>query len=86
MNAKSYGRMTVQDVIDVANVGRSTFYAHYASKEAFLEQLCQELFHYLFHQQRKIGLEDYVKHILGHFRDNKGSVASLLIAKEPYFS
>lgn len=85
LNAKGYDRMTVQDVIDLANVGRSTFYAHYASKEALLEQLCQELFHHLFHQQQEIGFEDYVKHILGHFRENKDSVASLLLAKEPYF-
>lgn len=75
LNAKGYDRMTVQDVIDLANVGRSTFYAHYASKEALLEQLCQELFHHLFHQQQEIGFEDYVKHILGHFRENKDSVA-----------
>jgi AcrR family transcriptional regulator len=33
---KGYGRVTVQDVLDRADVGRSTFYAHYRDKEALL--------------------------------------------------
>lgn len=45
---KRVSDMRVQDVIDKADVGRSTFYAHYASKEALLEELCHDLFHHLF--------------------------------------
>ena len=36
MLEKGYEAVTVQDIIDKANVGRSTFYTHYESKEQLL--------------------------------------------------
>jgi AcrR family transcriptional regulator len=36
MGAKRYDLITVQDILDQANVGRSTFYAHYYDKEDLL--------------------------------------------------
>jgi AcrR family transcriptional regulator len=40
---KRYEAITVQDICDRANVGRSTFYAHYPDKDALLSSNFQEV-------------------------------------------
>ena len=52
MIEKGYENITVQDIIDRANVGRSTFYAHYAGKQDLLMN----------------GLKNLSKHLLAHQR------------------
>jgi AcrR family transcriptional regulator len=43
MTAKGYDAVTVQDLIDRADVGRSTFYAHYGDKADLLHELLAEM-------------------------------------------
>ena len=40
---KGYARVTVQDILDRADVGRSTFYAHYRDKESVLTAAFEDL-------------------------------------------
>ena len=43
MIEKGYEATTVQDIIDRANVGRATFYAHFADKETLLASRLEDL-------------------------------------------
>ena len=52
MIEKGYEVITVQDIIDRANVGRSTFYAHYVGKQDLLLS----------------GLKNLSKHLAAHQR------------------
>ncbi|KXT84947.1 TetR family transcriptional regulator [Streptococcus sp. DD11] len=87
LNQKSYESITVQEIIDLADVGRSTFYAHFETKEALLEELCQDLFQHTFIERPEGGdLFDATAHIFHHFRKNQDRIATLLLSKNSYFT
>src|SRR6266571_2956756 len=53
MIEKGYEATTVQDIIDRANVGRATFYAHFADKETLLASRIEDLRAMLTQQQQQ---------------------------------
>ena len=85
LNQKNFETVTVQEVIDLADVGRSTFYSHYESKELLLDELCRYLFHHLFERVGNLTIEEYLTHIFSHFKKNQDHVTSLLFSKNDYF-
>ena len=44
LSKKEFSRITVGEIIEEADVGRATFYAHFETKDSLLEELCRELF------------------------------------------
>jgi len=48
LSERSYERITVEQIIGRADVGRATFYAHFETKEYLLTALCGELFAHVF--------------------------------------
>lgn len=44
LSEKNFARITVGEIIERADVGRTTFYAHFETKEDLLKDLCEDLF------------------------------------------
>ncbi|MBR0091179.1 MAG: TetR/AcrR family transcriptional regulator [Lachnospiraceae bacterium] len=86
---KSYGNITVQEIIDAADIGRSTFYAHFETKDDLLRVLCEEIFSHVFsekpHKEKThdfssgtYGMAEKVTHMLYQLGDNRSYLKGIL--------
>lgn len=88
LEKKRYHNIYIQEIIDLANVGRSTFYSHFETKDALLESLCYELFDHVFKQDsscnipieldNSLSFEQRAVHILHHFKTSKKDMHGIL--------
>lgn len=89
LSSKSYTKITVQEIIDEANIGRSTFYSHFETKDDLLKEMCTELFDHIFSDSldtevtHDFSIADsnpnsMITHILYHLRDNKKNIIGIL--------
>lgn len=92
LSQKAYTKITIQDIIDAANVGRTTFYAHFETKDDLLKEMCDELFTHVFSENlsqesdhdfsMKTGNPHaMITHILYHLLDNKRNLMGILTSE-----
>lgn len=86
---KRFENITVQEIIDEANIGRSTFYAHFETKDDLLKEMCTEIFQHIFNDRLpqesdldystgSLNLELKLGHILYHLRESKSNLKGIL--------
>ena len=89
LEKEGYSSITVQEIIDEADVGRTTFYAHFPTKDDLLRELSDEILDHVFSDtldkesthdfsSDRGGYEQMVSHILYHIRDNSMNIARIL--------
>ena len=89
LERKNYTGITVQEIIDEANIGRSTFYSHFETKDELLKALCAEIFDHVFagevsreetHDFSKTGndIKAEITHILYHLRESSRYIKRIL--------
>ena len=89
LSQKNYNKITVQEIIDTANVGRTTFYAHFETKDELLREMCTDLFDHVFSDRLNAELthdfsfetgnsDALITHILYHLRDNNKNIIGIL--------
>ena len=89
LSKKQYHQITVGEIIERADVGRTTFYAHFETKDFLLKALCEELFCHIFDAAEE-GREAHrhifdcqapgsvFLHLLRHLQNNDNHILELL--------
>lgn len=89
LSERQFHQITVADIIEKADVGRATFYAHFETKDFLLKELCEELFCHIFdataqgHEKHRHIFEcdapsSVILHLLQHLQKNDNNVLDLL--------
>lgn len=89
LKEKEYHKITVQEIIDKANVGRSTFYSHFETKDVLLTKICDDLFAHIFtttfenhHEVNCCEKQSAViEHILFHIKNDNQDIVGILISQ-----
>lgn len=89
---KPYHRIAVQDIIDAADCGRTTFYSHFETKDHLLKALCAELFDHIvdtamglpaghYHCSCAKAEDSVFLHLLRHLQENDRHIVELLTSQ-----
>lgn len=85
LEKKRYDHITVQEIIDEADVGRSTFYAHFETKDLLLDALCQDLLYHIFQHDpcpwsgKDNDLSGKLSHALWHMQQERDGLRGILL-------
>lgn len=96
MAEQHYSEVTVAQIIARADIGRSTFYAHFETKDELLNQMCMEMFTHIFEGMDEHcithatletkDLTGMLAHLLYHLRDTHHGICGKLLSEgEPPF-
>lgn len=85
---KRYENIIVQEIIEAADVGRSTFYTHFETKDMLLRAMCEDMFAHVLEDVTDEGSHDFshdpdnpaviVSHMLYHMQDQQRNIRELL--------
>lgn len=89
LETKSFDHITVQEIIDTANIRRSTFYAHFETRDDLLKEMCTDIFQHVFTDELpqeaehdfsmgRPNLELKLGHVLYHLRESKCNLKGIL--------
>ena len=92
LSKKDFNKITVAEIIERADVGRATFYAHFETKDHLLSELCEELFCHIFdsvyeknenhfHIFKCDAQGSVFLHLIEHLQRNDNNILMLLVSQ-----
>lgn len=98
LSEKPYSKITIEDILKISKISRSTFYSHYKTKDELLLSIVNHIFDHVFshtlteektHDFSKSSIFDYthlVTHIFYHLHDEKKLISAILSSEsKTYF-
>lgn len=83
LNKKKYSQIAIQEIADLANVGRSTVYSHFETKEDILTSMCKDIFENLMTAGHVTSKEPeaMVVALLTHIKENKKVITGIFFSE-----
>ncbi len=88
LKEEGYAKITVQHIIDRADIGRTTFYTHFDTKDALLKTFCADIFDHVFSEalvkekthdfSRDHDIQAKVVHIFYHLQEHIAYLPGIL--------
>lgn len=90
LKEKEFSKIAIEDILQKAGVSRSTFYAHFKTKDDVLDSLLRNIFHHVFshslHEEEShdfshesvLEYKHLFTHTLYHLKDEKALVQTIL--------
>lgn len=89
LSQKDFSQITVGEIIEAADIGRATFYAHFETKDFLLKEYCEELFCHIFDRLNNGGeghrhifacesSDSAFLHLFKHLQKNDNNILALL--------
>lgn len=84
LSMKKYSQITIREIIDLADVGRSTFYSHFETKDELLKSMCHDIFQNitsLKHSFNSTNPHSMITGILYHIKENKKAIKGVITSE-----
>lgn len=81
---EKYSKITIQEIIDLADIGRSTFYSHFETKDELLKSMCADMFDEMYSSKTKLSSENpnfMLLNILYHIRENEKIIKGVFLSE-----
>lgn len=90
LKEKKYSEIVIQDILDKSTIARSTFYAHFKTKDDVLNSVLNDIFNHCFSTSLKeekthdftgssvFNYEKTITHILYHFSEEKDLIQAII--------